>query len=90
MLKKTLIPTIVACSAIVSLSLLNNERSIAQGNYQSFLQYVYNRSANTCRRYGAQCGSCAEQLTRQIIAENGITNRRVQRDVYNAAMQACY
>ena len=68
----------------------NSEQLRAQSGYQEFLQYVYNQSRATCRPYGSQCANCAENLARQIIVENQITNPRVQRDVYNAAIQACY
>ena len=89
MFKKISIFSIFISSMIVSLSLFNTERSIAQSDYQKFLEYVYKTSVNTCQPYGTQCGDCAKDLAYGIIKKNRITNKRRKKDIYRAARRAC-
>jgi hypothetical protein len=89
MSQKMLMSLIILGLITVSLSLVNGSKSIAQNDYQDFLDQVYNLSLNNCQSQGSACSNCAESLTRNIIEHYKITDRRMQQDIYNAALDAC-
>ena len=83
--KKALIFSLFFASMIVTPLLFNSDRVTAQ----SFLDNVRNLSASNCRSLGSQCSDCARTLAKDIIRQNNITNQRMQKAVYNAAMSGC-
>ncbi|MGK7898745.1 MAG: hypothetical protein AB4372_35305 [Xenococcus sp. (in: cyanobacteria)] len=89
MSKKISIFSIFVYLVILSLSLFNNERSVAQISTQEFLDNVYNRAKETCQPTGPECSNCVENLTQQIVEENQITNPRVKKEIYDSAIKAC-
>ena len=83
--KKALIFALFSASIIASPLLFNSDRASAQ----NFLDNVRSSSASNCGNLGSQCTDCARNLARDIIRQNNITNQRMQKAIYNAAISGC-
>lgn len=83
--KKALIFSLFSASMIATSLLFNSDRAIAQ----SFLDDVRGASASNCGSLGSQCTDCARTLANDIIRQNNITNQRIQKAIYNAAISGC-
>ncbi len=83
--KKALIFSLFSVSVIATSLLFNSDRASAQ----NFLDNVRSSSASNCGNLGSQCTDCARNLARDIIQQNNITNQRMQKAIYDAAISGC-
>ena len=77
-------------SAIAPLLILNADSAIAQNSVQKAISEAKSLSEERCQSSEDSCSDCAqEEVAPSIIEKYRITNPRVVRQVYGAAMEAC-